>query len=106
MTRAANDARIAAIAVDPRYIALVRDRARFAWSLSGLVLAAYFGFILLVAFNKALLARPIAGGATSLGIPVGLAVICLAIALTGIYVRRANGEYDARLAAILAEHGE
>lgn len=99
-----DDARIAAVAADPRYIALVHDRARFGWTLTALVLAAYFGFILLVAFDKPLLARPLAGGATSLGIPIGIAVIAFAILLTGLYVRRANRDYDARLAALLAEH--
>ena len=101
-----DEARLARIAADPRYVALARDRARFGWTLSALVLAAYLGFILLVAFDKPLLARPIAGGATSLGIPVGLAIILLAIALTAIYVRRANGAFDARLAEIVAEAGE
>jgi uncharacterized membrane protein (DUF485 family) len=97
--------RLTAIAADPRYLALVRRRDRFAWTLTAIVLAAYFGFILLVAFDKPLLAAPIAGGATSLGIPIGLGVILLSIVLTGVYVRRANGAFDAELAAIRAEHG-
>lgn len=98
-----DEARLARIAADPRYAALVRDRARFGWTLSALVLAAYLGFILLVAFDKPLLARPIGDGVTSLGIPIGIAVILFATALTGVYVRRANREFDARLAALL-EH--
>jgi uncharacterized membrane protein (DUF485 family) len=97
--------RLTAIAADSRYRALVRRRDRFAWTLSAIVLAVYFGFILLVAFDKPLLAAPIAGGATSLGIPIGLGVILLSIVLTGVYVRRANGVFDAELAAIRAEHG-
>lgn len=96
--------RIESIAADPRYGALVRRRDRFAWTLTGIVLAAYFGFILLVAFDKALLATPIAGGATSLGIPIGLGIIVLSVVLTGVYVRRANGEFDAETAALLADH--
>lgn len=102
-----NHRRLSRIATDPRYHALVRDRSRFAWLLSALVLAAYVGFILLVAFAKDWLAQPlVAGGATSVGIPLGVAVIVLAIALTGVYVRRANREYDARLFALLADHSE
>ena len=97
-----DEARLARIAADPRYVALARDRARFGWTLSALVLAAYLGFILLVAFDKPLLARPIGQGVTSLGIPIGIAVILFAIALTGVYVRRANREFDARLADVLA----
>jgi uncharacterized membrane protein (DUF485 family) len=99
------DERLASLAEDPRYRALVRRRSRFAWALSGVMLAAYFGFILLIAFDKPLLARPIGRGVTSLGIPLGLGVILLAILLTAIYVRRANREFDA-LSADLREAGE
>ncbi len=49
------------------------------------MLVAYFGYIALVAFDKSLLARPIGGGVTSLGIPVGVGLILLAILLTGLY---------------------
>ena len=37
---------------------------------------------------------------------VGLGVILFAIVLTGLYVRRANGEFDDRLRALIAETGE
>ena len=91
---------LARIAKDPRYLALVRRRSRFTWILTAIMLAAFFGYILLIAFNKALLARPIGDGATSLGIPIGLGVILLAIVLTGIYVRRANRDFDPMVRAI------
>lgn len=94
-----------ALADDPRYRRLVRRRGTLAWVLTGAMLAVYLGYILLVAFAKPLLARPIAGGATSLGIPIGLGVILFAIALTGIYVRRANREYDPELDALRQEFG-
>ena len=64
------------------------------------MLVVYFGYVALIAFDKALLARPIGGGVTSLGIPVGVGVILLAIVLTGIYVRQANREYDALVRAL------
>ena len=91
---------LARIAADPRYRALVARRSRFTWTLTGIMLAAFFGYILLIAFNKALLARPIGDGATSLGIPIGLGVIALAIVLTGLYVRRANSDFDPAVRAI------
>ena len=91
---------VARIAEDPRYLALVRRRSRFTWTLTAIMLAAFFGYILLIAFDKALLARRIGGGATSLGIPIGLGVIALAIVLTGIYVRRANSDFDPIVRAI------
>lgn len=97
--------RLARVAEDPRYRDLVRRRGRFGWALTGVMLAAYFGYILLIAFDKPLLARPIGRGVTSLGIPLGLAVILLAILLTAVYVRRANREFDA-LSAELRKGGE
>ncbi|MBN2972452.1 DUF485 domain-containing protein [Roseomonas aeriglobus] len=93
-----------AIVRDPRYRALLKRRGRFATVLTIVILIAYFGFIGLVAFDKPLLGASLSGGATSIGIPVGLGLIILSIVLTGLYVRRANGEFDADLAAIRAEH--
>jgi uncharacterized membrane protein (DUF485 family) len=78
----------------PRFQELVRQRARFAWTLSIAMLVIYFGFILLVAFAKPLLASKIGDGVTSLGIILGLGVIVSAFVLTGIYVQRANSHFD------------
>ena len=87
-------ARYDEILADPRYQRLLKRRGRFTWTLSIVMLVAYFGYIALVAFDKALLARPIGSGVTSIGIPIGVGVILLGILLTGIYVRRANREFD------------
>ncbi len=54
----------------------------------------YYGFILLVAFNKPLLSSRLGEGVMTLGMPIGLAVIVFTIVITGIYVRRANSEFD------------
>jgi uncharacterized membrane protein (DUF485 family) len=78
----------------PRFQVLVRQRTRFAWTLSIVMLIIYFGFILLVAFAKPLLATKVGGGVTSLGIVLGLGVIVSAFVLTGIYVQRANSRFD------------
>ena len=77
-----------------RFLELVQERTRFAWTLSIAMLVIYFGFVLLVAFAKPLLAVKIGGGVTSLGILLGLAVIVAAFVLTGIYVHRANSRFD------------
>lgn len=90
----AEAARYDEVLADPRYQKLVQSRGRFTWTLSIVMLVAYFGYIALVAFDKSLLARPIGAGVMSLGIPVGVGLILLAILLTGLYVRRANKEYD------------
>ena len=81
------------------------DRSRLAWGLTAIMLAVYFGFILLVAFNRELLARPIGGGTTTLGIPLGLGVIVTGVVLTWIYVARANRRFDALTRDLLREAG-
>lgn len=83
-----------AITKDPIFQELVAARSRFAWILSAIMLGIYLGFILLVAFAPKLLGTPIGSGVTTIGIPLGLLVIVLAFVLTGVYVRRANTEFD------------
>jgi len=39
----------------------------------------------------------------TLGIPVGLGIIVFTIILTGVYVRRANGEFDEETAGLQKE---
>ena len=87
-------ARYDEVLADPRYQRLVKRRGRFTWTLTIIMLIAYFGYIALIAFDKSALAQPIGAGVTSIGIPVGVGVILFAIVLTGLYVRRANKEYD------------
>ena len=88
-----------AIDTEERPIA-VSERTRFGWILTGAMLVIYFGFIGLIAFDKALLATKV-GGTASLGFYMGMFVIVFAFILTGIYVARANTRYD-RLSAELA----
>ena len=68
-------------------------RWRIALTLSIAMMVAYFGFILLVAFNKPLLGTALAPG-LSLGILLGALVIVVAWVLTWIYIRWANAHYD------------
>jgi uncharacterized membrane protein (DUF485 family) len=53
----------------------------------------YYGFIVLVATNRALLARRV-GDVTTLGIVIGVAVLLFSWILTAIYVVWANRQYD------------
>ena len=83
------------IANDPRFVELQRRRGRYAVTLSVVMLAIYYGYILVVAFWPGLLGTPIAPGMTmTIGFPIGVGVIVAAIVLTGLYVRRANTEFD------------
>ena len=80
---------------NPKFQELVRTRSSFAWTLATVMLAIYLSFIFLVAFAHDLMAMKVGGGATSVGIVLGLIVIVSAFLLTGIYVQRANGRFDA-----------
>jgi len=87
----------------PKYLELRTKRNRLGIFLTVLMLAAYYGYIALIAFDKKFLAQPIGSGVTTLGIPIGMGVILFTIVITGIYVRRANGEFDALTKQILKD---
>ncbi|MGZ8915236.1 MAG: DUF485 domain-containing protein [Methylobacter sp.] len=79
----------------PKYQELVKKRSRFGWTLAILMLIIYYSFIMTIAFAPEFLARPLSETSIiTIGIPVGLGVIISAFVLTGIYVWRANTEFD------------
>jgi len=82
------------IAANPKYQELKSKRSRLGWWLALAMMVVYYGFILLVAFNKPFLAQRLGEGVTTIGMPIGLGVIVFTIVITGIYVRRANTEFD------------
>jgi uncharacterized membrane protein (DUF485 family) len=87
---------VSRIRTDPRFVELIAKRSRYAWTLSIVMLVIYYGFILIIAFAPSVLGTPLApGAATTVGIPVGILIILAAFVLTGLYVRRANSEFDA-----------
>ncbi|MGV8803878.1 MAG: DUF485 domain-containing protein [Polaromonas sp.] len=97
------DPMVARIEANPKYHELRRKRNVFGWSMTALMLVVYYGYIALIAFDKKFLAQPIGPGVTTLGIPLALGVIVFTIVITGLYVRRANGEFDRLTAEILKE---
>lgn len=78
----------------PKYKELRAKRTGYGWWLTLAVMIVYYGFILLVAFNKPFLAQKIGGGVTTVGMPLGVGVIVFTVIITAIYVRRANSEFD------------
>jgi uncharacterized membrane protein (DUF485 family) len=76
--------------------ALAASRFRVALMLTGAMLVVYFTFILLIAFDKALLGRLLADG-LSLGILLGVLVIIATWVITWIYVGWANRRYEPAL---------
>jgi len=97
------DSVTARIRANPKYQELRRKRNRFGWTLAVCMLVVYYGYIALIAFNKEFLSLPLGTGVTTIGIPIGMAVIVFTIVITGIYVRRANGEFDELTRQILEE---
>jgi uncharacterized membrane protein (DUF485 family) len=87
---------------DPNYRKLVTTRSRFGWTLTWSMMVVYYGFTLLVAFNKEFMGTRLGDGVMTWGIPLGLFVIAFTILVTGIYVRRANRQYDELTDAIKA----
>lgn len=84
---------------EQRLHAIAAHRWRIAFWLSGIMLIAYYGFILLVAFNKELLSRLLTPG-LSLGILLGALVIVFAWVLTMVYTRWANTTYDSEISEL------
>ncbi len=98
------------IASHPKYRELKAKRTSFGWTLTIAMLAVYYGFILVVAFNKELLATRMGEGVMTYGMPIGVGVILgvmtygmpigvgvilFTVLITVFYVRRANREFDA-----------
>ena len=82
------------ITKNPKFLEFVAMRSRYGIIMSIISAAAYYGFILLVAFNKEFLGQKMGAGVTTIGVPIGVGVIVFTIIITWIYVRRANGEFD------------
>jgi uncharacterized membrane protein (DUF485 family) len=80
---------------DPLFKQLVARRSRLALLLSAIVLVSYYAFMAVVAFAPEVFARPLfEGGALTIGGPIGALLIIVSWLLTGLYVSRANGEFD------------
>lgn len=82
------------IARDPKYQELRAKRTRLGWILTAAMMVVYYGFILLVAFNKPFLSQRLGDGVMTMGIPIGFGVIVFTIVITAYYVNRANAEFD------------
>jgi uncharacterized membrane protein (DUF485 family) len=82
------------ISSHPAYRELKAKRTSFGLWLTLAMLVVYYGFILLVAFNKPFLATKLGAGVMTVGMPLGLGVIVFTVIITAFYVRRANSEFD------------
>lgn len=85
--------------LDGQLRVLAAKRWRIALTLTVVMIVIYFGFIVLIAYARSVLATLLAPGLT-LGILLGALVIVVSWLLTYAYVRWANTHYDAELRAI------
>lgn len=88
---------------NPTYQELKAKRGAFGWTLTIIMLIVYYGYIAVIAFDKELFGQKIGEGVTTLGIPVGVGLIVFTVLITGLYVRRANSEFDEMTAKLLKE---
>jgi uncharacterized membrane protein (DUF485 family) len=98
----------AELLASPAFRHLVSRRWRFSLLLTFLLFVLYYGYILLIAVNKPLLATRMGSGVTPIGIPLGAAVIVGSWILTATYIVWANRYYDpevARLRDTLSSRG-
>lgn len=91
------------IRANPKYQELVSKRNSYGWMMTIIMLVVYYGYILLIAFNKEFLSQKLGTGVMSIGIPIGVGVILFTIIITGIYIRRANTEFDDLKAQVIKE---
>ncbi len=85
----------------PEFHRLVSRRWRISLILTACLFVLYYGYILLIATQKAFLSRRLDGSMT-IGIPIGAAVIVGAWVLTAAYVVWANRYYDREVARLRA----
>ncbi len=88
------DNQVRKISSNPNYQKLVARRSSYSWLLSFMMMVVFYGYIILIAFKKGIMATRIGEGVTTWGMPIGLFVIFFTVIITGIYVRRANNEFD------------
>ncbi len=78
------------ISKHPAFVQLIQRKRRLNGSLTLTMLVAYYGFVLLVAFAPGVLGQSLSGGVTSVGMLVGVLMVLLSFALTGVYMHCAN----------------
>ena len=97
----------AKIRSNPKFAELVGKRTRFAIILSLIVLVPYYSYMLLVSMQPQLFAAKISEGSViTIGWPIAALIVIVGWLLTGVYISRANGEFDRMTQEILKEAGK
>ncbi len=89
---------------NPRFAELVSKRQGFATLLSVIVLTIFYGFFMVVAFTPNVIGQRLSEGSyLTVGIAAELFMFIFFWLLTALYVKRANGEFDAITAEIVRD---
>ena len=89
-----NEELVEKIESNPKYKELVSKRNSLGIKLGIFVIVMFYAYILVIAFNKELLATKIGDGVTTIAFPIALAILVISFITTLIYVRRENGEFE------------
>lgn len=94
------------VVAHPKFAELMTKRNRFALLLSAIVLGVYYTFVLVATMAPVRFAQPIGDDLTwCIGLVAGFVIQAFAFIMTGIYVRRANGEFDSLNRTLIEEAG-
>ena len=92
------------IRANPKFAELVGKRTRFAIILSLVVLVPYYSFMLLVSLQPQIFAAKISEGSViTIGWPIAALIVIGGWLMTGVYISKANGEFDALNEEILKD---
>lgn len=81
--------------VNPKFQELVKERGRFAWTLTFIVLVLFYGFFLMVAYNPAVMGKAVSEGSMlTVGVAVELFLFIFFWVLSAYYVKVANSKFD------------
>lgn len=89
-----NEELVQKIKSNPKYQELTSKRNSFSLKLSLFVLVMFYSYILVIAFDKELLATKLGDGVMTVAFPIGAAIIVISFITTLIYVNRANNEFE------------
>ena len=94
----------AKIRSNPKFAELVGKRTRFAVILTLVVLVPYYTFMFLVSMQPQIFAAKLSdAGVLTIGWPIAALLVIGGWLLTGVYVSRANGEFDRLNQEVLKE---
>jgi len=85
---------VESIEANPKYQELVSKKTGLGLKLGIFVLVMFYSYILVIAFDKELLAAKIGDSLITIAFPIALAILVISFITTVIYVRKANGEWE------------